>query len=146
MFLAPQNTNHIITQKLGQSIIISSAHLNYCWERITFVKELMHLLDGADEAVDTGETFDIVLTELAASPDKISLPTLSEHRAFWMAMGVLVPEHLRISLKARIAAAKDAKAKADVEMAAAEILKIPRFYVPFLFSAAYEHRAWFPSE
>lgn len=138
IYLSPQSAEHPFACTVGQHAILISRHLNQCWERLIIVKELMHLLDGDKEAIDTGEKFDRVLSEIFVNSGTVCAQTQSEFRALWMALGVLVPEKFRLSLRDAWRQAKsNGVISADLDVA--HKLKIPAIYIPVLFSPAYAH-------
>lgn len=136
IYISPLSIEHPFACTVGQHAILISRDLNRCWERLIIVKELMHLLDGDSEAIDTGEKFDRVLSEIFVNSGTICPQTRSEFRALWMALGVLVPEKIRLSLRDEwIQAKSHGVISADLDIA--HKLKIPAIYIPFLFSPTY---------
>jgi hypothetical protein len=141
-YIAPQNQRHKIVQQLGSHVIVLPRDtppdypgLNYCWERFVYTKELMHIFDTVDEATDTGEAFDTVLSELMMpSSPKWSPQMLSEMDCFWMALGVLCPEKVR----EKFGAERAANQLDDYSIALQ--LRIPEQYVPNLFQPWYGDR------
>ena len=140
MYLTPQNTSHKFTSLHGQHVIAFARHLNRCWQRLVIVKELMHMLDGAGDATDTGAAFDLCVTEmLNSSPAQPSAQTVAESRAFWMALGILVPDHHRLRLRDKWA--REAPSDADgVAMGIALEARVPVLYVPLLLSDRFEQQ------
>jgi hypothetical protein len=51
-------------EQFGSSVVVVARGLNRCWERFVYVKELMHVFDGVDEATDSGEKFESMLEGL----------------------------------------------------------------------------------
>ncbi|GAN89831.1 hypothetical protein Gbfr_007_288 [Gluconobacter frateurii M-2] len=139
MYLSPSNKSHPFTVVAGKHAILVAHGLNQCWERLIVVKELMHLLDGASEALDTGEQFDRVLSEIVVNSGSVCAQTRSEFKAFWKALGVLVPEAKRLKLRADwLKAKKEGVLSADIDIA--HKLKIPATYIPSLFSDQYSRQ------
>lgn len=135
-YLSARNTNHRWVQQHGAHVIVlPKAGLNHCWERFVFVKELMHCFDDPLQATDSGDTFDMVLSELMVPQDKEWSPQmLSEIGCFWMALGCLCPEESRVQF-----ASERAKGQiTDYDIALK--LRIPQQYVPFLFAADFHDR------
>ena len=94
----------------------------------------MHLLDGAESATDTGETFDRVLTEIGGSTVKQSAATNAEISAWWKALAVLCPERVRQDLL------KEKELGHITDYGVALRLRIPEFYVPYLLSKDFPAR------
>lgn len=103
MYFSPRNATHGLEAYVGQHVIAISRDLNTCWSRLVIVKELMHMLDGADAATDSGEAFERVFSELngVSNGQQQSPQSHAEVRAFWMALAILVPENHRVRLKAQ---------------------------------------------
>lgn len=97
------------------------------------VKELMHLLDGASSATDSGDSFEKLLTELTGpgSPDR-SPQMDAEIECFWRALACLCPERFRTEF------ADDRRKNHIDDYGIALKLRIPQQYVPHLFSPVYE--------
>lgn len=133
LYLSATATNHRIVEQLGKHVIVTARDLNECWTRFVYVKELMHVFTPANEASDTGEKFDSLLSDL--SSPILSSPSsqmLSEVDAFWMALAVLCPEARRLEMKEAVR-----QNEADHYGIALE-LKIPEQYVPRLFEERFE--------
>jgi hypothetical protein len=127
-YLSARNTNHRLVQQLGCHVIVLARELNRCWERFVFVKELMHIFDDPSQATDSGATFDRVLSELLLpSAPQWSPQMLSELGCFWMALGVLCPESLRLAFQS-----ERERGQID-DYSIALKLRIPEMYVPALF-------------
>jgi len=133
-YLSPRSDHPLVTQ-FGRHIIVLARDLNRCWMRFVLVKELMHLLDGAVDAADTGEKFEALLTEFTGPVSGVawSSQTLSEFKAFWMALGLFCPAPVHRKL---LAARKSGHIS---DYAIAVQLRIPEVYVPNLFTAAYKN-------
>lgn len=131
-YLSARNTEHRFVQQHGSNVIVLPRDgLNYCWERFVFVKELMHLFDNPDQAADTGDAFERMLSELTPGGPAPSPQTLSEFDCFWMALAVFCPEHLRLEFEAgRRAGQLD-------DYAIALRLRIPQDYVQRYFEPRY---------
>jgi hypothetical protein len=123
-YLSAQNTNHQFVQQHGAHVIVLARGLNRCWQRMVFVKELMHIFDKPLEATDTGDKFETSLSEMMDPRSSEIIPqTTSEINCFWMALAALCPEEKRIELQ------KDYhKGKID-EYGIALKFKIPQLYV-----------------
>ena len=134
MYFAPRNNNHPLVQMLGHHVIVVCRGMNRCWTRFIIVKELMHLLDGAESATDTGEKFDRVLTEIGGSTVKQSAATNAEISAWWKALAVLCPERVRQDLL------KEKELGHITDYGVALRLRIPEFYVPHLLSKDFPAR------
>jgi hypothetical protein len=131
MYLTPKNEASPIVSNLGKHVIVTARGLNYCWERFVYVKELMHIFGVNSQATDTGDKFESLLNEFAASTNSISPQMQSEYDSFWMALGVLCPESIRKEYqKMKIAQEID-----DYTIACN--LRIPQQYVPRLFDSRY---------
>lgn len=127
-YLSAKNQDHQFVRQAGTAVIVTARGLNRCWERFVFVKELMHLLDDADSAVDNGEVFDSLLGEIQGPPPpELSGALLSEMKCFWRALGVLCPEKNRLEFEQ-----DRANSKIDDYSIALQI-RIPQQYVPRLF-------------
>lgn len=139
MYLAATNTTHKIVQQLGTNVVVLPREgNNYCWERFVEVKEYMHVFDSADEATDSGEEFDRLLADFVSDVDPERSPQLNaEIKAFWRALGVLCPEHVRQAILAE----KAEKGPDLTDYAIAFRLRIPEQYVPRLLEPWYlEHQ------
>jgi len=132
-FLHAQNTENPLVRQCGGYVVVFARSLNRCWQRLVITKEMMHLFDNEEAATDTGEKFEHALSELfeVSSPSP-SLQTQSEFNCFWMALGILCPEHLRQKFM------KDRKSGHLDDYSIALKLRIPERYVPRLFTARYQ--------
>jgi len=131
-YLSARNSHHRFVQQHGTNVIVLPREgLNYCWERFIFVKELMHLFDNPDQAADTGNKFEQMLTEILPGASEPSPATLSEFDAFWMALSVFCPEALRLEF----AAARTAEQLDDYAIALR--LRMPQQYVQRYFEPRY---------
>lgn len=113
---------------LGPNCIVLARDQNYCWERLTYVKELMHLFDSDVERTSTAELFEDLLSEFEMS-EPGSTPSAqmsSEYRCVWMALACLCPEWKRQELLEQFN-----KKHIDYYGIAVE-LSIPKLYVPTL--------------
>ncbi len=134
-YFSPRNTTHPIVAGHGQHLVVVARALNRCWTRFVVAKELMHLLDGAESATDTGEAFDGLLGELHGQQgtSQTRSPQLqAEIACFWKALACLCPEAHRKQF-----AAERAKNHID-DYGIALKLRIPQQYVPNLFEPYYE--------
>ena len=123
-YLSAQNTEHRLVQQVGNNIVVTARELDDGWERFVYTKELMHAFDNPDEATDSGDDFDTLLTELVGPPEPSRSPQLvSEFACFWMALGTLCPESVRQDLRRSVE-----KGTADTYEIALQ-LKIPERYV-----------------
>lgn len=75
-------------------------------ERFVVIKELMHCYfnlaepEGSAMATDSAILLEALLRHFfGRSAESPSLQVRAEHQAFWMAMGVLCPEHVRMDWK-----------------------------------------------
>jgi hypothetical protein len=92
----------------------------------------MHVFDDPDQAVDSGDAFEKVLSELFIPSTEPHTPQMiSELDTFWMALGVLCPNTVRTEI---CAAAE--RPGFDAHRAALS-LRIPERYIPFLISDKY---------
>ena len=122
---------------IGQEVLLNEA-LNVV-EALAFetvgdvvmVKELMHLLDEVEEATDTGDEFETMLSELNVPSKEKSPQTLAELKAFWMALGVLCPENIRLELQ------REREEGRIDDYSIALRLRIPEAYVHNLFTPRY---------
>lgn len=131
-FLSSSNQEHpIIKQHNGSDVIVLSRGLNYCWKRLVEIKETMHLFDTPDERISTPEQFEALINAFSGPPQPpsqlITAQYMSEGKAFWMALGVLCPETARRELM------RQRNAGAINDYGIALQLRIPEFYVPWLF-------------
>lgn len=132
-YLSAKNKENKFVQQNGYHLIVlARSGLNPCWERFVYVKELMHSFDDPEEATDSGECFEKVLTELQPGTLERSSQTMSELKCFWMALAALCPEKGRIEFK------EQRKSGHIDDYGIALQLKIPRHYVPLLFEDRYE--------
>jgi hypothetical protein len=136
-YLSPQNVEHPFVKILGRDrevgndVIVVAQGMNRCWDRFVIVKELMHMFDKPNEATDTGEKFDQLLSDFGASQSPPSPQGASESNAFWMAMGALCPEshrqpYVKLRLENKIS---------DYDLALK--FRIPEQFVPHLFHQQY---------
>lgn len=133
LWLTPTNSDHHFTRQFGGHVILTKRGLNTCWERMVYVKELMHLFDEEDGRASTGEEFDYLLGEFASQGEVERSPQWdSETIAVWRALAVLCPE------EARQAFAKERNAVTIDDYEIALRLKLPQFHVPKLFSPTFE--------
>jgi len=131
-YVSARNTEHRLVKQCGGDVIVLARELNRCWQRFVFTKELMHLFDGANEATDSGDKLETLLSEFGTgSPLKRSLMMDSEVKCFWRAMACLCPENLRLQLKDQ----RDGDQIDDYSIALT--LRIPEQHVPKLFSIRY---------
>lgn len=130
-YLSARNTKHQFVQQLGCDVIVLARGMNRCWDRMVFVKELMHVFDPPDMWTETPAHLDTVFSELVTSAPEVSRQTLAEWYAIWMALAVLCPEEQRLQL-----AAERAAGHID-DYAIALQLRIPQVHVPNLFDSRY---------
>lgn len=131
-YLSARNGQSRFVQQHGTNLIVLAREgLNTCWERFVWVKELMHLFDNPDQAADTGDTFERMLSELVPGGGAISAQTQSEFDCFWMALSVLCPEDLRLQFE------QERTAELVDDYAIALRLRIPQQYVQRYFEARY---------
>lgn len=137
MYFSATNTKHQFVALHGQHVIAVAAGLSRCWERLILVKELMHMLDGAHEATDSGDSLEQVLTELQFQPSSEMSPQgKSEVNALYMALGLLVPEYARVAACTEWMAMR-AEGRDDADYQIAKKFRIPEAYVRFLFTIRY---------
>ncbi len=131
-YISARNTEHRFVQQCGSHVIVLARGLNRCWSRFVFVKELMHLFDGADMAADSGDKLETLLSEFgSATPENHSKMMNSEVVCFWRAMGVLCPEDKRLEFET----ARNQNRIDDYSIALQ--LRIPEQHVPRLFLPHY---------
>ena len=130
-YVSPRNVNHPLVKQFGRHVIVVARGLNRCWTRFIMVKELMHLLDEVEEATDTGDEFETMLSELNVPSKEKSPQTLAELKAFWMALGVLCPENIRLELQ------REREEGRIDDYSIALRLRIPEAYVHNLFTPRY---------
>jgi hypothetical protein len=130
-YLSARNNNHRFVQQAGCCVIVVARDLNYCWERFVTLKELMHLFDDPLESTNSPIELEAVLADFGNATEQ-SPQTRSEWRCFWMAMGCMCPEELRVELQRKHASG------AMTALQVAEQLKMPEKYVSALFSAKYK--------
>lgn len=134
-YASATNKNHRIVEQFGSSVVVVARGLNRCWERFVYVKELMHVFDGIDEATDSGEKFESMLEELVMPTfAKWSPQMMSEMKCFWRAMGALCPENIRLEM-----AEKRTKGQID-DYGIALAFRIPQQYVRHMFEVDYPAR------
>ena len=131
--LRPQNIEHHLVRQLGLHVVVLARGMNRCWDRFVYVKEMMHLFDPPDEATDSGDKFDMVLSELTAGQGA-SVQMRAEVNCFWRALSALCPEKTRLQFKEQIVS--NQITSYDVALQ----LKIPELYVPHLFTKQYEDK------
>lgn len=133
LWLTPTNTDHHLVKQFGTHVIVTGRDLNKCWERMVYVKELMHLFDDDTGKASSVADFDSLLAEFASQgPIERSPQMTSEIVALWRALAILCPERLRLEFAAERAAVK----VDDYEIALR--LRIPQYHVPRLFSPTFE--------
>ena len=132
-YLSARNQESHFVRLAGGRVVVTARHMNRCWERFVYIKELMHLFDNPDSATDTGEAFEELLGEFTAPGTTISSPQMdSEVECFWRALAALCPEDLRKELK-------DERSQSRIDdYAIALRLRLPEQYVPRLFDPNYE--------
>lgn len=132
-WLTPNNTEHHLVRQLGCHIVVTARELNRCWERIVYIKELMHLFDEEDELAATPQMFDDLLAEFASQGPVDRSPQMkSEMLAVWRALALLCPENQRLEF----AAERKGNRIDDYEIALR--LKIPQIHVPKLFGTTFD--------
>lgn len=130
-FLSCKNVDHQFVRTLGHDVIVLARGMNKCWERFVNTKELMHLFDDNAEKTDSPEKFVELLSDFEAAPDDLSPQARSDAKGVWMALACLCPEKRRLEFEAL-----RAKARIDNYKIALE-LRIPEYYVPWLFNKDY---------
>lgn len=108
--------------------------LNRCWRRFVGCKELMHVFDSPAARADNREKFVTLLRELERKPliQDMSPMAISEANAYWMAIVVLCPEHIRNKMKQEL----DTHRMTAFEVATR--LRIPEKYIPAIMSEYYD--------
>ena len=130
LYLSARNTESVLVKQFGGCIIATARGLDPLMDRFIYVKELMHMFDDPEEAVDSGEKLEALLDEFSDTASK-SIHMLAEFGCFWMALGALCPEDCRKMLEAdRVSGKID-------EDGISTKLKIPLQYVPRLFEGRY---------
>lgn len=132
-FISASNTEHPFYMKVGGHVVVLAKELNDCWERFINVKEAMHLLDDSDEMTDSKDKFETLLDDWCGPPDLSNPGQRADIRAMWMALACLCPETNRLEF-----ATLRGKEQIDY-FGIATKLKIPEYYVPFLFTHHYEN-------
>lgn len=133
-YLSAKNQSNTLVKQHGCHLIVlpQKGILNPCWERFVYVKELMHAFDDPAEATDSGNAFETVLNELQSGGSEISPQTKSELKCFWMALASLCPEVHRAEFEVQ------RRAGHIDDFGIATKLKIPKQYVPHLFSQRFQ--------
>ena len=132
-WLTPTNTDHHLVRQHGSHVIVTGRDLNRCWERIVYVKELMHLFDDEAGKASSVYDFDSLLSEFASPvPTDRSHQMTSEIVALWRALALLCPENQR----RQFAAERTELKVGDYEIALR--LRIPEYHVPRLFSSTFD--------
>jgi hypothetical protein len=131
LYLSSRNPDSILVRQFNGDVVVVSRGLDPLLDRFIYVKELMHMFDDPEEAVDSGDKFEDLLNEFGEAPSPgRSVPMLSEYGCFWMALGALCPEECRLDL-----AEKRGNGLDDHQIS--EKLKLPVQYVPRLFESRY---------
>ncbi|MBE8221082.1 MAG: hypothetical protein HAW65_07245 [Alphaproteobacteria bacterium] len=139
LYLNPEDvksTKFRNSNKEGGPVIVTERSLNRCWERLVYVKELMHVFDTDDQLTKTGENFeDITSTfggDVYTDPEDRSPVVNAEFIALPMALGLLCPKiHLDEFRKERIAGTIP-----DNDIATA--FRIPEQYVPAIMNPSFD--------
>lgn len=130
-FLRAEFPNHKFL-KNGDYIVLAKG-LNKCWQRLVFVKELMHLFDDGEEMTSDKSILEDVLNTFSPTTSgdgSTRTPAeVSERLALWMALACLCPESMR---KEFITNLQDAKTDTYTIALA---LKLPELHIPHLLSA-----------
>lgn len=126
-FLKPTNTSHPFVKAYGGNIIITARGMNRCWDRFVYCKELMHVFSTGDDCADTGEGFEILMTELTSAQTSASGPYSDEIECFWRALALICPRSRRDEFRRKL----DANEISELDVALQ--LKIPQVYVSRLF-------------
>ncbi|QIF82574.1 hypothetical protein [Brevundimonas sp. 'scallop'] len=110
--------------------------LNTCWVRFVSCKEMMHLFDSDEEAVNERHKFFTLMDELDAPPPPSDQSAMlnSEYDAEWMALLLLAPKPLRDEYRAKLVA--EEITVYDV----AWKFRIPQLVVRALMSDRYDQR------
>lgn len=125
-------SGHQLVSQLGANVIALRRGMNPCWERLVFIKELMHLFDSDDEKTYSAESFQENLEFLTMPGSNNCAQGKSEVMAVWRALAVLCPEAQRQKFLTE-------RNKAHIDdYGIAFKLKIPQKYVPYLFSKQFE--------
>lgn len=131
-FLKPTNEGHQFVQAYGGNIIITARGMNRCWDRFVYCKELMHVFSSGDSCADTGERFEVLMTELTSAPTNPSGAFLDEIECFWRALALICPRSKRDKFRRRL------QANEISEYDVALQLKIPEVYVSRLFWSRFD--------
>ncbi|WP_156428716.1 hypothetical protein [Magnetospirillum sp. XM-1] len=132
MFISFGNNESNIARQCGCDVIVLARGMNRCWQRIVYIKELMHLFDAHAESTFGGHEFDTLLSEMSGAETPTRSPQWrSEIKAFWMALACLCPEDKRINF---MELRKSGKID---DYSIALQLRIPQQYVPRLFQQNY---------
>ena len=132
-YLSATNTSHpLVIQNGGHIIALAREIQNPCWRRFVLVKELMHLFDNEQEATDSAEALDSLLTELSVDGVNRTAQFQSEINSFWMALAVLCPEQKRQEFETM----RNAGHIDDYGIALQ--IRIPKQYVPLLFNPNFQ--------
>lgn len=102
-YLSASNRDNRLVQQCGTHVIVTARGLDEIdvnEERFIYLKELMHLFDGSDVATDSGEKFEIQLTEFAPTKDK-SPQSVAEIVCLYRALAVVCPEKNRAEYQAK---------------------------------------------
>lgn len=113
----------------GKTVVLLARNLDKNWERLVYVKELMHVFDTSltDTPEKFEELFKALLVQHAPTTTQSTL-LQSEHLAVWLALMCLCPEKDREALKVQYLA------KAIDAYEVASRVKIPEAFVPYLFA------------
>lgn len=131
-FLRADNEEHPLVKKMGHNVIVLAKGMNECWERFVNVKEAMHLLDVGRELTDSKEKFETLLDDWCGPGDVDHIQQMADIMGMWMALACLCPEKNRLEFRSLLD-----RQQID-HYGIALKLKIPEYYVPFLFRPEYQ--------
>lgn len=121
-YLSARNSDHAFVKQAGCCVIVVARALDYEWERFVTLKEMMHLFDDPLESTNSPAELESLLTDFG-NMTQMSAQMRSELRCFWMAMGCICPEELRVELQQKHASGH------LTDKQVADQLKMPEKYV-----------------
>jgi hypothetical protein len=126
--------SRFVQQAGGRNVIVFARDLDDKWQRFVTVKEMMHMLDDPLETTNSESELEALLADFCGSSEtgEMTPQMRSEVQCFWMAIGLLCPEHERVSLQQQ----RDAEVISDDEIS--DFLNVPIKYVPAFFHHRYK--------
>jgi len=117
----------------NEGLIVIAKDMPEAEQRIVRVKELMHAFDQFDERTDNPDKFKAQIDGFFSPTANASPQFVAEHKAYWMALGVLCPAELRFQFRQKLS---DGETTIDL---IGSTLKIPVRVVHDLIRDDFEH-------